>query len=125
MSQVDSGELVVRTLADNGVKYLFCINGGHLFPILAHLREHDVKLVHMRHEQATAYAADGWARASGRVGVCCVTAGCGLTNAITGLALAGMTQSAVVCLSGQHPTTEDGIGSFQEAYGAEICRSFA
>ena len=43
MAQVDSGELVVRTLADNGVKYLFCINGGHLFPILAHLREHEIR----------------------------------------------------------------------------------
>ena len=61
---------------------------------------------------------------SGRVGVCSVTAGCGLTNAVTGLCLAAQTGSAVVCIAGQHPTTEDGIGSFQEAYGSDICRSF-
>jgi acetolactate synthase-1/2/3 large subunit len=125
MAQVDSGELVVRTLADSGVKYLFCINGGHLFPILAHLREHDIKLIHMRHEQACAYAADGWARTTATPGVCAVTAGCGLTNAVTGLCVAGLTGSAVVCISGQHPTTEDSIGSFQEAYGADICASFS
>lgn len=125
MTQVDSGELVVRVLAEQGVKYLFCVNGGHIFPILAHLREHDIKLVHMRHEQATAYAADGWARTTATPGVACVTAGCGLTNAVTGLAVAGLTGSAVVCLSGQHPTTEDSIGSFQEAYGTDICASFS
>jgi acetolactate synthase-1/2/3 large subunit len=125
MATVSSGELVVRTLADQGVKYLFCVNGGHIFPILAHLREHGIQLVHMRHEQATSYAADGWARATGEVGVCCVTAGCGLTNAVTGLAVAGLTGSSVVCLSGQHPTTEDDIGSFQEAYGSEICATFS
>ncbi|MDX2167984.1 MAG: thiamine pyrophosphate-binding protein [Deltaproteobacteria bacterium] len=122
---VDGGMIVGRELQACGVDHLFAINGGHTFPILAALREHGVTLVHMRHEQACAYAADGYARASGRVGVCSVTAGCGLTNAITGLALAGMTGSAVVCIAGQHPTHEDGLGSFQEAYGVELCRSFA
>jgi acetolactate synthase-1/2/3 large subunit len=125
MATIDSGELVVRTLADQGVKYVFCVNGGHIFPILAHLRSHGIQLIHMRHEQATSYAADGWARATGEVGVCLVTAGCGLTNAVTGLAVAGLTGSSVVCISGQHPTTEDSIGSFQEAYGAEICGTFS
>jgi acetolactate synthase-1/2/3 large subunit len=54
-----------------------------------------------------------------------VTAGCGLTNAVTGLCLAGLTGSAVVCIAGQHPNTEDHLGSFQEAYGSEIVRSFS
>ncbi len=122
---IDGGALVGRVLRDLGVRYLFAINGGHTFPILAALRENDVQLIHMRHEQACAFAADAYARATGSVGVCSVTAGCGLTNAITGLCLAGLTGSAVVCIAGQHPTTEDGLGSFQEAYGVEICRSFA
>jgi acetolactate synthase-1/2/3 large subunit len=125
MATVDGGAVVGQVLQEQGVKYLFAINGGHTFPILANLRNHGVTLIHMRHEQATAYAADAWARSTGSVGVCCVTAGCGLTNAVTGLCLAGLTQSAVVCLSGQHPTIEDGLGSFQEAYGSEICRTFA
>jgi acetolactate synthase I/II/III large subunit len=122
---IDGGALIGRVLRDLGVRYLFAINGGHTFPILAALRENGVTLIHMRHEQACAYAADAYARASGTVGVCSVTAGCGLTNAVTGLCLAALTGSAVVCIAGQHPTTEDGIGSFQEAYGVEICRSFA
>ncbi len=122
---VDGGALVGRVLRERGVQYLFAINGGHTWPILTALRDNGVKLIHMRHEQACAYAADAYARATGAVGVCCVTAGCGLTNAITGLCVAGLTGSAVVCIAGQHPTTEDGIGSFQEAYGVEICRSFA
>jgi acetolactate synthase-1/2/3 large subunit len=125
MAELDGGALVGRVLAEQKVKYLFAINGGHLFPILAHLNANGVKLIHMRHEQAAAYAADGWARSTGTPGVCAVTAGCGLTNAITGLALAAMTGSSVVCISGQHPTTEDGLGSFQEAYGSDICASFA
>ena len=125
MTEVDGGAIIGQVLREQGVKYVFGINGGHVFPIIAVLRENGIKLVHVRHEQAAAYAADGWARTSGQPGVCLVTAGCGLTNAVTGLCVAGLTQSAVVCLSGQHPANEDGIGSFQEAYGAEICATFS
>ena len=109
-------------LRDAGVRHLFAINGGHTFPILGALRDNGVMLIHMRHEQACAYAADAYARASGGVGVCSVTAGCGLTNAVTGLAGAGADRQR----GGLHrrpasrpPRT--GIGSFQEAYGVEIC----
>jgi acetolactate synthase-1/2/3 large subunit len=125
MAKADGGELVARIMRENRTRYCFAINGGHLFPILAQLRHHEIKLIHMRHEQATAYAADGYARMTGEVGVCMVTAGCGLTNAVTGLCLAAMTNSAVVCVSGQHPNTEDHQGSFQEAYGSDVVRSFA
>ncbi|MGH7896452.1 MAG: thiamine pyrophosphate-binding protein [Candidatus Binatia bacterium] len=124
-AHVDGGELVARVLEAQQVKYLFAINGGHTFPILAALRDHGIKLIHMRHEQACAYAADAYARTSGRPGVCSVTAGCGLTNAVTGLCGAGLAGSAVVCIAGQHPTTEDQIGSFQEAYGSDVCRTFS
>ncbi|MBV8134298.1 MAG: thiamine pyrophosphate-binding protein, partial [Deltaproteobacteria bacterium] len=123
--EVEGGALVARVLQSQGVKYLFAVNGGHTWPILAALRDHGIKLIHMRHEQSCAYAADGWARTTGVPGVCSVTAGCGLTNAVTGLCAAGLAGSAVVCIAGQHPTTEDGLGSFQEAYGSEVCRSFS
>jgi acetolactate synthase I/II/III large subunit len=125
MATVDGGTLVGRVLKEQGVKYLFAINGGHTFPILANLRNNEIKLIHMRHEQACAYAADAYARTTARPGVCSVTAGCGLTNAVTGLCVAGLTGSAVVCIAGQHPTTEDYLGSFQEAYGSDVCRSFS
>ena len=123
--KIDGGALVARVLQSQGVKYLFAVNGGHTWPILAALRDNGIKLIHMRHEQSCAYAADGWARTTGTPGICSVTAGCGLTNAVTGLCAAGLAGSAVVCIAGQHPTTEDGLGSFQEAYGSEVCRCFA
>ncbi|MGH7948006.1 MAG: thiamine pyrophosphate-binding protein, partial [Candidatus Binataceae bacterium] len=125
MARADGGELIARVMRENKVKYCFTINGGHLFPILAQLKSHDIRMIHMRHEQATAYAADAYARITGEPGVCMVTAGCGLTNAVTGLCVAGLTGSAVVCISGQHPNTEDHLGSFQEAYGSEVVNSFS
>jgi acetolactate synthase-1/2/3 large subunit len=124
-SRIDGGAVVGRILAEQGVRHLFTVNGGHIWPILAHLRENGVAMIHMRHEQSCAYAADAYARTTGRPGILSVTAGCGLTNAVTGLCVAGLTGSPVVCISGQHPTTEDQLGSFQEAYGAEICRTFS
>ena len=125
MARIDGGALVARIMRENKVRYCFTINGGHLFPILANLKTNDIKMIHMRHEQAAAYAADAYARLTGEPGVCMVTAGCGLTNAVTGLCVAGLTGSAVVCISGQHPNTEDHLGSFQEAYGSEVVRSFS
>ena len=124
-TRVDGGALVGRVLAEQEVRHLFTVNGGHIWPILSHLRDNGVHMIHMRHEQSCAYAADAYARATGRPGVLSVTAGCGLTNAVTGLCVAGLTGSPVVCLAGQHPTTEDQLGSFQEAYGSEICRTFS
>jgi acetolactate synthase-1/2/3 large subunit len=124
-SRADGGAIVGQVLAEQQVRYLFTINGGHTWPVLARLREHDIQMIHMRHEQSCAYAADAYARTTGRPGVLSVTAGCGLTNAITGLCVAGLTGSPVVCIAGQHPTTEDQLGSFQEAYGSEICRTFS
>jgi len=125
MAQVDTGTLICRVLKEQGVKVLFGLYGGHVIPIVRRLEEHGIRFIHVRHEQTAAYAADAWARSTGTPGLCLVTAGCGLTNALTGLALAASAQSAVVCLSGQHPTCEDNMGSFQEVYGSEIMGSFA
>jgi acetolactate synthase-1/2/3 large subunit len=72
--KIDGGALVARVLQSQGVKYLFAVNGGHTWPILAALRDYWIKLIHMRHEQSCAYAADGWARTTGTPGVCSVTA---------------------------------------------------
>src|SRR5271166_5949375 len=116
--KIDGGALVARVLQSQNVKYLFAVNGGHTWPILAALRGCGIKLIHMRHEQSCAYAADGWARTTGTPGVCSVTAGCGLTNAVTGLCTAGLASSAVVCIAGQHPTTEDGLARFKRPMAA-------
>jgi hypothetical protein len=66
--KIDGGALVARVLQSQGVKYLFAVNGGHTWPILAALRDYGIKLIHMRHEQSCAYAADGWARTTGTPG---------------------------------------------------------
>src|SRR5438445_7485349 len=124
-ARADGGEVVARVLAEQDVRHLFTVNGGHIWPILAHLRERGIEMIHMRHEQSCAYAADAYARTTRRPGVLSVTAGCGLTNAVTGLCVAGLTGSPVVCLAGQPPTGEAQLGSFQEAYGADICRTFS
>ena len=71
--RVDGGALVGRILGEQNVRYCFTINGGHIWPILSHLRENGVEMIHMRHEQSCAYAADAWARVSGQVGVLAVT----------------------------------------------------
>ena len=101
--KADGGALVARVLRSQGVEYLFAVNGGHTWPILAALRDYGIKLIHMRHEQSCAYAADGWARTTATAGVCSVTAGCGLSNAVTGLCTASLAGSAVVWIAGQHP----------------------
>jgi len=55
-ARVDGGALVGQVLAEQQVRYLFTVNGGHIWPILSHLREHDIQMIHMRHEQSCAYA---------------------------------------------------------------------
>src|SRR5260370_22334010 len=92
--KIDGGALVARVLQSQGVKYLFAVNGGHTWPILAALRDRGIKLIHMRHEQSCAYAADGWARTTRTPRVCSGTAGCGLTKPVTGLCAAGLAGSA-------------------------------
>jgi acetolactate synthase-1/2/3 large subunit len=61
-SEVDGGAIVARVLREHGVEVCFALNGGHIWPILAHLRAHGIQMIHMRHEQSCAYAADAWAR---------------------------------------------------------------
>lgn len=83
---VQGGKHIGWVLREEGVEYYFGITGGHVFPIQVGLGMAGIKLLHMRHEQAGAYAADGYARASGKVGVCIGTAGPGMTNTISGIA---------------------------------------
>ena len=125
-TRVDGGALVGRILGEQGVRYCFTVNGGHIWPILSHLREHGVQMIHMRHEQSCAYAADAYARTSGTPGRARASRrAAGSPTPSPGLCVAGLAGSPVVCLAGQHPTTEDYLGSFQEAYGSEICRTFS
>src|SRR5213075_2712526 len=95
-------QIICRTLVDAGVDVMFGYPGGAIMPCYDALHGHEeLRHILVRHEQAAAHAADGYARASGRVGVCVATSGPGATNLVTGLAAAYMDNSPVVAITGQ------------------------
>jgi acetolactate synthase-1/2/3 large subunit len=109
-------EILIECLKREGVKHIFGYPGGvvlNIFDIL--YDEKDVNLILTRHEQGAIHAADGYARASGKVGVAIVTSGPGATNTVTGIATASMDSIPLVVFSGQVPTLLIGNDAFQEA----------
>src|SRR5256712_619800 len=103
MSETLSGaQILCRTLVEEGVQYLFGYPGGAIMPFYHALGVcPELRHILVRPEQAAAHAADGYARASGRVGVCVATSGPGATNLVTGLATAHMASSPVLAITGQ------------------------
>ena len=97
-----------------GVEHLFTLTGGHIFPILDGCRQDGIRIIDVRHEQSAAFAAEGWARLTREVGVAAITAGPGVTNAMSALAQAGFNRAPVVALAGRAPTFRWGQGSLQE-----------
>jgi len=121
--ELTGAEIVVRCLKEEGVEYVFGYPGGavlHIYDAL-HVQE-DVKHILVRHEQAAAHAADGYARASGKPGIVLVTSGPGVTNAVTGIATAYMDSIPMVVMSGQVPTKLIGNDAFQEVDSVGITR---
>jgi acetolactate synthase-1/2/3 large subunit len=111
---VHGGRLVARTLAARGVSHLFTLSGGHLFSIYDGCREEGIAIVDVRHEQAAAFAAEGWAKATRGPGVCALTAGPGVTNGMSAIAGARENRSPLVVLGGRAPEMRWGSGSLQE-----------
>jgi acetolactate synthase-1/2/3 large subunit len=107
--------IVWEMLKREGVEVVFGIPGGAILDTYHPLQEYDIRHVLVRHEQCAAHAADGYARASGRVGVAIATSGPGATNLVTGIATAMMDSSPIVCITGQTPTSVIGSDAFQEA----------
>ncbi len=121
--ELTGAEIVVRCLQEEGVEFVFGYPGGAVLNIYDEVFKQDTfKHVLVRHEQAAVHAADGYARASGRVGVALVTSGPGATNAVTGIATAYMDSIPVVILSGQVPTPAIGLDAFQEVDTVGITR---
>ena len=121
--ELSGAEIVVRTLKDEGVEFIFGYPGGavlHLYDAL--FRQDDVKHVLVRHEQAATHSADGYARATGRPGVVLVTSGPGATNAVTGIATAYYDSIPMVVISGQVPSAVIGSDAFQEVDMVGITR---
>lgn len=104
----------MKTLQEEGVDTIFGFPGGSVIDIYDELVKTDIQHILVRHEQGAVHAADGYARASGRVGVCLVTSGPGATNTVTGIASAYMDSVPLVVLTGQVPTALIGNDAFQE-----------
>lgn len=99
-ASVAAGELVAGALAREGARLLFGLGGGHIDPVWHAAAARGIRVVDVRHEAAAAHCAEGWALATGDPGVCLVTAGPGLTNAVTGIATAHAQASPLVVLAG-------------------------
>ena len=108
------GRLVAKRLRAAGVSKLFSLSGGHLFSIYDGCREEGIDIVDVRHEQSAAFAAEGWAKATRRIGVCALTAGPGVTNGMSALASAQANGSPMLVLGGRAPAGRWGMGSLQE-----------
>jgi len=116
-------EIVVRCLQEEGVDCVFGYPGGAVLYIYDALFKQDkVRHVLVRHEQGAAHAADGYSRSSNKVGVCLVTSGPGVTNAVTGIATAYMDSIPMVVITGQVPTHAIGLDAFQECDTVGITR---
>ena len=108
------GEAIIKSLQDHGVDVVFGYPGGVLLPLYDVIYDSDLKHILVRHEQCAAHAADGYARASGKVGVCIGTSGPGATNLVTGIATAYMDSSPIIAIAGQVGTSLIGNDAFQE-----------
>jgi acetolactate synthase I/II/III large subunit len=113
--QLTGSQILCRALLEEGVDVLFGYPGGAIMPFYHALPEYPgLRHVLVRHEQAAAHAADGYARASGRPGVCVATSGPGATNLVTGIATAHMDSTPLVAITGQVPRAMIGRDAFQE-----------
>jgi acetolactate synthase I/II/III large subunit len=124
MSSLMSGaKMLLECLSREGVECLFGYPGGVTLPFYDALYDHHIRHVLVRHEENACFAAEGYARATGKVGVCCATSGPGATNLVTGLVDAMMDSIPIVALTGQVSTKLIGSDAFQEADTFGITRS--
>jgi len=119
---VHGGHLVIKALKKEGVKYIFSLSGGHIDKIYDASIDSDIKIIDVRHEQAAAMMAMGWSIATGDLGVCLVTAGPGLTNAVTGVVDAYSSHIPMLVIGGRSPRKENDLGALQDIDQMAIMR---
>lgn len=124
MQYAHGGELIARSLKAQGVSTIYTLCGGHVAPIYDGCFNHDIHVVDMRHEQAAAHAADAHARLTRGIGVALVTAGPGVTDAVTGVANAYQARSPMILLGGAAPLKTKGMGALQEMPQTDMFRTF-
>ena len=113
--KLTGAQIFFECLKAEGVEVIFGLPGGVLLDLYDEMPKHDIRHILVRHEQGATHMADGYARATGRVGVCLVTSGPGATNTVTGIATAYMDSIPIVVFTGQVPTALIGNDAFQEA----------
>ena len=114
MAKKTGSQITMEVLVGEGVKHVFGYPGGAIMPIYDAMLDYDIHHILTRHEQGASHAADGYARASGEVGVAMATSGPGATNLVTGIATAMLDSSPIVCITGQVPAHLIGTDAFQE-----------
>ena len=120
MADMFGGRLVAKALKKEGVECVFLLCGGHITPIYLGCEEEGIKIIDVRHEQSAAFAADGWARVTGKPGVALVTAGPGVTNAVTAIANAQRAGVPMLVIGGRSPMMQFEWGSLQEMDQARL-----
>ncbi|MDO9118473.1 MAG: biosynthetic-type acetolactate synthase large subunit [Nitrospira sp.] len=121
--KLNGSEILIESLKREGVKTIFALPGGVVLKIFDMLHQQkDIDVILTRHEQGAGHMAEGYAKATGKAGVCLVTSGPGMTNVITALADAYMDSVPLVCFSGQVPTSLIGNDAFQEADNIGLSR---
>jgi acetolactate synthase-1/2/3 large subunit len=114
MARIHGGRVVARALRNEGVDALFALTGGHILPVLDGCVEEGIRVIDLRHEQAVAHAAEAYGRLTGRLGVAAVTAGPGVTDAVTGVANAFFAGTPMLLLGGRHLLRQELKGGLQE-----------
>ena len=114
MPILSGAQITMEVLVKEGVEHIFGYPGGAIMPIYDAMLDYNIHHVLTRHEQGAAHAADGYARASGKVGVAMATSGPGATTLVTGIATALLDSSPIVCITGQVPSQVIGTEAFQE-----------
>ena len=114
MPKLSGSQITMEVLVREGVEHIFGYPGGAIMPIYDAMLDYKVHHILTRHEQGATHAADGYARASGKVGVAMATSGPGATNMVTGIATAMLDSSPIVCITGQVPAHVIGTDAFQE-----------
>lgn len=120
---MNGGKLIAEVLVKQGVKHLFTLSGGHIAPIFVEAKKAGIRIIDVRHEVNTVFAADAVARLSGVPGVATVTAGPGVTNTITAIKNAQMAQSPLILLGGAAATILKGRGSLQDIDQISVVKS--
>lgn len=120
--KISGAQILIECLKREGVEVIFGYPGGQALPIFDKIYDCDIKFILTRHEQAAAHAADGFARATGKAGVCIATSGPGATNLVTGIATAYMDSIPMVAITGQVKSFLIGNDAFQEADVTGITR---